>query len=94
MGKTMSDQNDKKAVAFEDMAQVEVDFLGQRIVIGCIEGEEEKTIRLVNRLEIDAGEVTKAVSVPIEPIQAMLMASLFAYEKLDQLESAAGVERG
>lgn len=73
--------------AFEDIGQVEIDFLGQRIVIGCVEGEEEKAIRLAKRFEIDAGEVTKAVSADIEPIQAMLMAGILAYEQLEQLEA-------
>lgn len=72
--------NGKKLPAFEDIGQVEVDFLGQRIVIGCVEGEENKALRLAKRFEIDAGEVTKAVSAEIEPIQAMLMAGILAYE--------------
>lgn len=76
-----------KLPAFEDIGQIEIDFLGQRIVIGCIEGEEENAIRLAKRFEIDAGEVTKAVSADIEPIQAMLMAGILAYEQLEQLEA-------
>lgn len=76
--------NHKKLPAFEDIGQVEVDFLGQRIVIGCVEGEEEKALRLAKRFEIDAGEVTKAVSAEIEPIQAMLMAGIMAYEQLEE----------
>ncbi|WP_394887477.1 cell division protein ZapA [Mesorhizobium sp. AaZ16] len=79
--------NDAKHPAFEDIGQIEVDFLGQRIVIGCIEGEEEKALRLAKRFEIDAGEVTKAVSAEIEPIQAMLMAGILAYEQLEQAEA-------
>jgi len=79
--------NDAKLPAFEDIGQVEVDFLGRRIVIGCIEGEEEKARRLARRFEIDAGEVTKAVSAEIEPIQAMLMAGILAYEQLEQAEA-------
>jgi len=84
--------NDKKLPAFEDMGQVEVEFLGQRIVIGCIEGEEEKALRLTERFEIAAGEVTKAVSAEIEPIQAMLMAGILAYEQLEEAE--AGHDNG
>lgn len=44
--------NDKKLPAFEDMGQVEVEFLGQRIVIGCVEGKEQKALRLAERFEI------------------------------------------
>ncbi len=80
----MNDRNSAKLPAFEDMGQIEVDFLGQRVVIGCIEGEEEKALRLAKRFEIAAGEVTKAVSAEIEPIQAMLMAGILAYEELEQ----------
>lgn len=84
--------NDAKLPAFEDIGQIEVEFLGQRIVIGCIEGQEEKALRLAKRFEIDAGEVTKAVSAEIEPIQAMLMAGILAYEQLEQAE--AGYHNG
>ncbi|WP_430262233.1 cell division protein ZapA [Neorhizobium sp. DAR64862/K0K3] len=80
----------KNLPAFEGIGQVEVDFLGQRIVIGCIEGEEEKTLRLAKRFEIDAGEVTKAVSAEIEPIQAMLMAGILTYEQLEEAEAGHG----
>jgi cell division protein ZapA (FtsZ GTPase activity inhibitor) len=76
-----------KLPAFEDIGQIEVDFLGQRIVIGCVEGDEEKALRLAKRFEIDAGEVTKAVSAEIEPIQAMLMAGILAYEQLEEAEA-------
>ncbi|MER8632672.1 cell division protein ZapA [Mesorhizobium opportunistum] len=79
--------NDAKLPAFEGIGQIEVDFLGQRIVIGCIEGEEEKARRLAKRFENDAGEVTKAVSAEIEPIQAMMMAGILAYEQLEQAEA-------
>lgn len=75
--------------AFEDIGQIEVDFLGQRIAIGCVEGEEEKALRLAKRFEIDAGEVTKAVSAPIEPIQAMLMAGILVYDQLEQAADTA-----
>lgn len=85
----MSHQNNTKVPAFEDIGQVEVEFLGERIVIGCIEGEEEKTIRLAKRFETDAGEVTKAVSGPIGTIQAMLMAGILAYDQLEQEQGNA-----
>ena len=89
----MNGQNSAKLPAFEDMGQVEVDFLGQRIIIGCVAGEEEKALRLAKQFEVDAGEVTKAVSAPIEPIQAMLMAGILAYEEIEQAERNARAGR-
>jgi cell division protein ZapA (FtsZ GTPase activity inhibitor) len=76
--------------AFEDMGQIEVDFLGSRFVIGCVEGEEAKTLRLAERFEIDAGEVTKAVSADLDDVRAMLMAGVLAYERLEELEDSRG----
>ena len=89
----MDNRNSAKLPAFEEMGQVEVDFLGQRVVIGCIEGEEEKTLCLAKRFEIDAGEVTKAVSAPIEPIQAMLMAGILAYEEIERADNNSIVDQ-
>lgn len=89
----MNDQKTGKHPTFADMGQIEVDFLGQRIVIGCTEGEEEKAHQLAKRVETDAGEVTKAVSAPIKPIQAMLMASIFNYDLLKQAERQSGTDR-
>ncbi|WP_234833339.1 hypothetical protein [Sinorhizobium meliloti] len=63
----MNEKNQIKLPAFVDVGQIEVDFLGQRIVIGCVEGEEERARRLAERFEIAVGEVTKAVSAEIEP---------------------------
>lgn len=76
--------------AFADMGQIAVDFLGSHYVIGCIEGEEAKALRLVERFEIDAGEVTKAVSADIDSVRAMLMAGVLAYERLEEFEDSAG----
>ena len=89
----MNDQSNAKLPAFEDIGQIEIDFLGQRIVIGCIEGEEEKALRLAKRFENDAGEVTKAVSASIEPIQAMLMAAIINYDLLEQMEREPSADR-
>ena len=89
----MNIRNTAKLPAFEDMGQIEVDFLGQRIVIGCVEGEEEKALRLAERFETDAGEVTKAVSAEIQPIQAMLMAGILVYERLEEIEDVASTNR-
>jgi cell division protein ZapA (FtsZ GTPase activity inhibitor) len=83
----MSKQGLTKLPAFEDMGQIEINFLGQRIVIGCVEGEEDKARHLAERFEIAAGEVTKAVSAEIEPIQAMLMAGILIYDELEQAEN-------
>ena len=38
-------------------------------------------------VEGDAGEVMKAVSATIEPIQAMLMAGILAYGQLEEAEA-------
>lgn len=76
--------------AFADMGQIAVDFLGSSYVIGCIEGEEAKALRLVERFEIDAGEVTKAVSADIDSVRAMLMAGVLAYERLEEFEDSKG----
>ena len=70
------------------MGQVAVAFLGTPYVIGCVEGEEAKALRLVKRFEIDAGEVTKAVSADIDSVRAMLMAGVLAYERLEELEDS------
>ena len=80
----MDARTNSKLPAFEDICQVEVEFLGQCTLIGRI-GEED-SLRLAIRFEIDAGEVTQAVLAPIEPSQAMLMAAVLAYEQLEQAE--------
>ena len=46
---------------FEGIGQIEVEFLGDRFVLGCVEGEEDRAISLAHRLEVAAGEVLKAV---------------------------------
>lgn len=85
----MNSSTNSKLAAFVDMSQLEVEFLGQKVTIGCIEGEEDKTRRLLKRFETDAGEITKAVSAPIEPIQAMLMAGITTYDFLEQAEATS-----
>jgi hypothetical protein len=66
--------------------QVEVDFLGERIVIGCVEGEEDRAIQHAHRFEVDTGEVLKAVS-GLDNVRAMLMAGVLAHEHIEELES-------
>ncbi len=73
---------------FEGIGQVQVNFLGEKFVIGCVEGEEDKAIRLADRFEIDAGEVTKAVTGDLDHTRAMLMAAVLAYERLEEFEDA------
>lgn len=85
----MDSNTNLRLAAFEDMGQLEVEFLGQKITIGCIEGEEDKTRRLLKRFETDAGEITKAVSAPIDAIQAMLMAGITTYDYLEQAEATS-----
>ncbi|OBX17949.1 hypothetical protein A9995_14225 [Erythrobacter sp. QSSC1-22B] len=76
--------------AFEDIGQVKVQFLGSQFVIGCVAGEEAKALRLAERFEIDAGEVTKAVSAELDDVRAMLMAGVLTYESLETLENSTG----
>lgn len=75
----------KKAV-FQDTGQIDVQFLGTPYVIGCVEGEESRALEFVKRFEIDAGEVTKAVSAHLDNTRAMLMAGVLAYEQIEELE--------
>ena len=83
---TLRKESRSKLPAFQDMGHTEVCFFGQRIVVGCVEGGEEETRRLARRLEADAGEVEKAVSAPIEPIQAALMVGILVYQQIEAME--------
>jgi cell division protein ZapA (FtsZ GTPase activity inhibitor) len=75
---------------FEGIGQIEVEFLGDRFVLGCVEGEEDRAIRFAQSFEVDAGEVLKAVSGELDHTRAMLMAGILAHERLDELEN--GIE--
>jgi cell division protein ZapA (FtsZ GTPase activity inhibitor) len=68
------------------IGQIEVEFLGERIVIGCPEGEQEYAIRYAHRFEVDTGEVLKAVA-GLDHTRAMLMAGVLAEERIEDLES-------
>lgn len=70
------------------VGQVEVDFLGERIVIGCVEGEEDRAIQFAHDFEVDSGEVLKAVA-GLDHTRAMLMAGVLAEERIDDLETQA-----
>lgn len=72
---------------FEGIGQIEVEFLGDRFVLGCVEGEEDRAIRFAHRLEVDSGEVLKAVSGKLDHTRAMLMAGILAHERIDELEN-------
>lgn len=72
---------------FEGIGQIEVEFLGDRFVLGCVEGEEDRAIQFAHRLEVDAGEVLKAVTGDLDHTRAMLMAGILAHERIDELES-------
>lgn len=61
-------------------------FSWRRIVIGCVEGEEDRTILFSHRLEVDAGEVLKAVR-GLEQSRAILMAGILAHEHIAELEA-------
>jgi cell division protein ZapA (FtsZ GTPase activity inhibitor) len=72
---------------FEGIGQIEVEFLGDRFVLGCVEGEEDRAIRLAHRLEVDAGEVLKAITGDLDHTRTMLMAGILAHERIDELEN-------
>jgi hypothetical protein len=72
---------------FEGSGQIEVEFLGDRFVLGCVEGEEDRAIRFTHRLEVGAGEVLKAVTGDLDHVRAMLMAGILAHERIDELET-------
>ena len=76
-------------VVFEGIGQVQVRFLGNRYVIGCVEGDEGNAIRHAHRFEVDAGEVLKAVTGDLDQTRAMLMAGVLAYERIEELEVEA-----
>lgn len=72
---------------FGGMGQIHVGFLGDRYLLGCVEGEEDRAIRFAHNLEVDAGEVLKAVTGDLDPMRAVLMAGILAHERIDGLES-------
>lgn len=76
--------------AFDGIGQIEVEFLGDRYVLGCVEGEEASAIRFAHNLEVDTGEVLKAVAGELDPMRAVLMAGILAHEQIDELEHRAG----
>lgn len=71
---------------FEGIGHVEVEFLGKRYVLGCVEGEEQQAQARAERFETDTGEVLKAVSGDLDLTRAMLMSAILAYERIEQLE--------
>lgn len=74
--------------AFEGIGQVGVTFLGERFLIGCVEGEEDQAILHAHQFEVDAGEVLKAVSAELDYPRAMLMAGVLAHERIAELEES------
>jgi cell division protein ZapA (FtsZ GTPase activity inhibitor) len=71
---------------FEGIGQIQIDFLGECFVIGCVEGEEDKALLRAHKLEVNAGEVLKAVNGELDLTRAMLMAGILAYERIEELE--------
>ena len=71
---------------FDGIGQIEVDFLSERYVLGCVEGEEDRAIRFAHDFEVNAGEVLKAVTGELDPMRAALMAGILAHEQLDEFE--------
>lgn len=74
------------AEMFEGMGHVEVEFLGKRYVLGCVEGEEQQAKARAERFETDTGEVLKAVSGELDLTRAMLMSAILTYERIEELE--------
>lgn len=74
---------------FDGIGEVEIEFLGERLVVGCEDGKEADTIRRAHRLEIDTGEVMKAVTGDLDNRRAVLMAGLLAIEHIEELEAGA-----
>jgi cell division protein ZapA (FtsZ GTPase activity inhibitor) len=74
-------------VVFEGIGQVQVEFLGNRYVVGCVAGDEGSAIRHAHRFEVDTGEVLKAVTGDLDQTRAMLMAGVLAYERIEELEA-------
>lgn len=71
---------------FEGIGRVEVEFLGTRYVLGCVEGEEQQAKARAQRFEIDTGEVLKAVTGELDLTRAMLMGAILVYERIEELE--------
>lgn len=71
---------------FEGIGRVEIEFLGKRYVLGCVEGEEQQAKARAERFEIDTGEVLKAVSGDLDLTRAMLMSAILVYERVEELE--------
>lgn len=72
---------------FDGMEQIQVDFLGERLVIGCVEGEEDKAVERAHRFEVDCGEVMKATSSDLDPLRAAIMGGILAHERIEELET-------
>lgn len=67
------------------IGQVEIELLGERIVVGCAEGEEGHALLYAHYLEVDAGENLKAVA-GLDNRRAIIMAALWGRERIDELE--------
>lgn len=76
---------------FEGIGRVDVTFLGRNLTIGCVEGEEERTKHLVERIEAEAGEWLKAVTGPLDDFRALLMGSVFLVEFIENIEDQSNV---
>lgn len=71
---------------FDGIGQIEIEFLGERFVLGCVEGEEDQAIRFADRFAVDAGEVLKAVTGDLDHTRVMLMAGILAHGRIGSLE--------
>jgi cell division protein ZapA (FtsZ GTPase activity inhibitor) len=75
-----------ETVVFDGIGQVQVEFLGERYVIGCIEGEEDRAIAHAHDFEVEAAEALNAVTGDLDLTRAMLMAGVLAHERIAELE--------
>lgn len=67
------------------IGHVEIEFLGEAITVGCVEGQAERAVRNAEKFEIDTGEILKAVS-GIDQRRAVLMAGIMSMERVEELE--------
>jgi cell division protein ZapA (FtsZ GTPase activity inhibitor) len=85
------DEKSELTDPFEGIGRVDVTFLGRNLTIGCVEGEEERTKHLVERIEAEAGETLKAVTGPLDDFRALLMGSVLLVDFIEDLEDQSNV---
>jgi hypothetical protein len=76
---------DENVFAENGIGHTEIKFLGQGFVIGCVEGEVDRTVRNIAQFETETGEVLKAVA-GLDEFRAILMAGIISMERIEELE--------